>query len=103
MTHTELFAELDVIPALVVEVDCVGSKASREGDGCDGEVGGGPVVRGHGCWWRERVEPASFTQQDFFDVDYLMAPNCTPPACVRVARGVWRQHNYKKWEGIRAV
>lgn len=59
MTQTELFAELNVISALVVKVDRVGSKTGRKGDGCDGEVGGGPVVRGHGCWWRERVEPVS--------------------------------------------
>jgi hypothetical protein len=49
MTPTELFAEFDVIPAPVVEVDCVGSKASGEGDGCDGEVRRGPVVRSHDC------------------------------------------------------
>lgn len=45
---TELLAETDIVPTLVVEVDSVGDEATNDGNAGEGEDGGGPGGHG-GC------------------------------------------------------
>lgn len=48
--HTQAFPELDVIPALVVEVYCIRNKTAKDGDAGDGEDGRHPRGHGGGRW-----------------------------------------------------